>query len=160
MAIYQIGHQSIHSDDPALPETLAAIYAAKQRPLCLCRHPGIEMYVAKVEDKILKIHGIRNVVAAAFASGGGSDGKIIGGVQDKPKDVIGDAAPYLQEGMVIKISLYDGTPVSVELPQRVTLEVEPHRLPSARCNEVSRSRATLAAAESVRPSAQAMTASS
>ncbi len=51
MAVYQIGNQSIHSDDPALPEALAAIYAAKQRPLCLCRHPGIEMYVAKVEDK-------------------------------------------------------------------------------------------------------------
>ncbi|MHA1554212.1 MAG: elongation factor P [Alphaproteobacteria bacterium] len=40
-----------------------------------------------------------------------------------PKSIIGDAAPYLQENMTIKISLYDGTPVSIELPQRVTLEV-------------------------------------
>lgn len=40
-----------------------------------------------------------------------------------PRDVIGDPAAYLQEGMVVKVSLYDGNPVSVELPQRVTLEV-------------------------------------
>lgn len=40
-----------------------------------------------------------------------------------PASIVGDAAPYLQENMTIKISLYDGTPVSIELPQRVTLEV-------------------------------------
>lgn len=51
MAIYQIGGQSIHSDDPALSELLANIYSSRERPLCLCRTPGIEMYVAKVDDK-------------------------------------------------------------------------------------------------------------
>ena len=53
MAIYQIGGQSIHSDDPALSELLANIYSSRERPLCLCRTPGIEMYVAKVDDKYL-----------------------------------------------------------------------------------------------------------
>jgi elongation factor P len=39
------------------------------------------------------------------------------------KDVIGDLAPYLQEGMACMISLFDGNAVSIDLPQRVTLEV-------------------------------------
>ena len=48
-----IGGQSIHSDDPALSELLANIYSSRERPLCLCRTPGIEMYVAKVDEKYL-----------------------------------------------------------------------------------------------------------
>ncbi|MBB5754785.1 elongation factor P [Prosthecomicrobium pneumaticum] len=40
-----------------------------------------------------------------------------------PKDVIGDLAPYLQEGMVVRLAIYEGQAVSIELPQRVTLEV-------------------------------------
>ena len=40
-----------------------------------------------------------------------------------PADVIGDQAPYLQEGMVCKISIFEGNTVGIELPQRVTLEV-------------------------------------
>jgi elongation factor P len=39
------------------------------------------------------------------------------------KDVIGDAAAYLQEGMTVKLSLHGANPVSISLPQRVTLEV-------------------------------------
>jgi len=38
-------------------------------------------------------------------------------------DVIGDQAVYLQEGMPCKVSLHEGVAVSIELPQRVTLEV-------------------------------------
>ena len=38
-------------------------------------------------------------------------------------DVIGDQATYLQEGMVCKLSIFEGNAVSIELPQRVTLEV-------------------------------------
>jgi hypothetical protein len=53
VAIYQIDGQSIHSDDPAFPELLASIYCSRARPLCLCRTPGIEMYVAKVDEKYL-----------------------------------------------------------------------------------------------------------
>ena len=38
-------------------------------------------------------------------------------------EVVGDYAPYLQEGMVVKLSLFDGNPVSIELPQKMVLEV-------------------------------------
>jgi elongation factor P len=40
-----------------------------------------------------------------------------------PLDVIGDQAVWLQDGMHVEISLYEGRPVSVELPQTVTLEI-------------------------------------
>ncbi len=40
-----------------------------------------------------------------------------------PKDVIGDSASYLQESMICRISVYNTVPVSIELPQRVTLEI-------------------------------------
>jgi elongation factor P len=39
------------------------------------------------------------------------------------KDVIGSAAAYLQENMVVKLSLHDMNPIAVQLPQRATLEV-------------------------------------
>ena len=40
-----------------------------------------------------------------------------------PRDVVGDYAPYLQENMTVKLSLHEGVPIAIELPQRVTLEV-------------------------------------
>ena len=40
-----------------------------------------------------------------------------------PADVVGDAAPYLQEGMVVTLSTHNGVPLAIELPQRVTLEI-------------------------------------
>ena len=43
-------------------------------------------------------------------------------VQVSP-DIVGDNAPYLQENMTVKLSMHDGTPVSIQLPQRATLEV-------------------------------------
>jgi elongation factor P len=30
---------------------------------------------------------------------------------------------YLQEGMAVMLSVYNGTPIAIELPQRVTLEI-------------------------------------
>jgi elongation factor P len=39
------------------------------------------------------------------------------------KDIVGDQAVYLQDGMTCTVSLYEGNPVAIELPQRVTLEV-------------------------------------
>ena len=39
------------------------------------------------------------------------------------KDIIGDSAAYLQENMVVKLSLYEMNPISIALPQRTTLEV-------------------------------------
>ena len=39
------------------------------------------------------------------------------------KDVIGDQAVYLQEGMACMLSLHEGIPIAIELPQRVILEI-------------------------------------
>lgn len=39
------------------------------------------------------------------------------------KDVVGNAAPYLQENMTVKLSIYEGNAVAITLPQRTTLEV-------------------------------------
>lgn len=38
-------------------------------------------------------------------------------------EIIGDPKVFLQEGMQVKMSLYEGKPVAVELPQTVVLEV-------------------------------------
>jgi elongation factor P len=40
-----------------------------------------------------------------------------------PQDIIGDQAAYLQEGMAVMLSVYNGVPIAIELPQRVTLEI-------------------------------------
>jgi len=39
------------------------------------------------------------------------------------KETLGDAAIYLQEGMVCTVTSFEGDPISVVLPQQVTLEV-------------------------------------
>ena len=39
------------------------------------------------------------------------------------KDIIGDQSVYLQESMVCTLQIYNGVPVSCELPPRVTLEI-------------------------------------
>jgi elongation factor P len=38
-------------------------------------------------------------------------------------DIIGDQAVYLQEGMKVMLSVHEGVPVAIELPQRAVLEV-------------------------------------
>lgn len=38
-------------------------------------------------------------------------------------DIIGDQASYLQSEMKVKLSVHEGVPVGIELPQRATLEV-------------------------------------
>ena len=40
-----------------------------------------------------------------------------------PADMIGDQAAYLQPEMKVKLAVHEGVPVSIELPQRATLEV-------------------------------------
>ena len=40
-----------------------------------------------------------------------------------PESVIGEAAVYLQDGMRVMLLLHEGVPLSIELPQRVTLEI-------------------------------------
>jgi elongation factor P len=39
------------------------------------------------------------------------------------KDVVGDLSAYLQDEMEVRLSLHNGTPIAIELPQRVVLEV-------------------------------------
>lgn len=39
------------------------------------------------------------------------------------ESIIGDAAPFLIENMEVRLSLHNGTPISVELPARVSLEI-------------------------------------
>ena len=40
-----------------------------------------------------------------------------------PDEVIGEQAVYLQEGMVCVVSMFNGTPVGIQLPARVVLEI-------------------------------------
>ncbi len=40
-----------------------------------------------------------------------------------PADIVGDFAPYLQEGMAVSLSTHNGVPISMELPARVVLEI-------------------------------------
>jgi elongation factor P len=40
-----------------------------------------------------------------------------------PEDILGDQAAYLQEGMVVRLSMHNGVPIAIELPPRVTLEI-------------------------------------
>jgi elongation factor P len=39
------------------------------------------------------------------------------------EDVVGDQAPYLQEGMTVSLSLHEGVGIALVLPQRATFEV-------------------------------------
>ncbi len=39
------------------------------------------------------------------------------------KDIIGDQAAFLQEGMKVTLSMHEGIAVAIELPQRVVLQV-------------------------------------
>ena len=40
-----------------------------------------------------------------------------------PGDVVGDAAPYLTENMEEQLQLFEGNPISIEIPQRAIFEV-------------------------------------
>src|SRR5216683_2761972 len=40
-----------------------------------------------------------------------------------PRDLIGDPADFLQDGMVCQVMLYEGTPLSVEMPPSVVMQV-------------------------------------
>jgi elongation factor P len=40
-----------------------------------------------------------------------------------PSDLVGDGKYYLQPEMKVQLSVHDGTPVGIELPQRATFEV-------------------------------------
>ena len=40
-----------------------------------------------------------------------------------PPEVIGDQSAYLTDGCEVQISTHEGTPIALQLPQRVTLEI-------------------------------------
>jgi elongation factor P len=40
-----------------------------------------------------------------------------------PREMIGDPADFLSDGMICTVMLYEGTPISVELPPNVTMRV-------------------------------------
>lgn len=40
-----------------------------------------------------------------------------------PADVIGDQSVYLQEGMRVFLQVFNGVPIAMELPQKITVEV-------------------------------------
>lgn len=51
MRRFEISGRSLREDDPALPAAIAAAYRDRIRPVCLCRDPGIPMYVAAMGDQ-------------------------------------------------------------------------------------------------------------
>ncbi|MBE7217186.1 MAG: elongation factor P [Caulobacteraceae bacterium] len=40
-----------------------------------------------------------------------------------PEALVGDAAAYLQDGMTVDLSTHEGSPIALDLPSKVTLEV-------------------------------------
>ncbi|OYX30526.1 MAG: elongation factor P [Caulobacterales bacterium 32-69-10] len=38
-------------------------------------------------------------------------------------EIIGDYAPYMQDGMEVQLSTHDGVPIAIELPARLTFEI-------------------------------------
>lgn len=52
MSLYRIGEIIVQEDAPDLQGELTPAYAGKVRPVCLCRRPGIEMYIAKVAGRL------------------------------------------------------------------------------------------------------------
>jgi hypothetical protein len=54
MTSYRIAGRTIRADDPQLPRLLVEVYGNKtDRPLCICRTPGIPMQLAKVNGNII-----------------------------------------------------------------------------------------------------------
>ena len=40
-----------------------------------------------------------------------------------PVEIVGDSAPYIQEGMTLTLSTHDGVPIALELPSRMAFEI-------------------------------------
>jgi hypothetical protein len=68
---YQFGNDVIDSNFAGLQQLLKEFYERKRRPLCLCRDPGIELYIAKVNDSYIlkrmpKTGGIHSPICMSF----------------------------------------------------------------------------------------------
>lgn len=53
MRRFEIAGGLLSEDDPAFPAAIAAAYRDRVRPLCLCRDPGIPMYVAAIGEQLV-----------------------------------------------------------------------------------------------------------
>jgi hypothetical protein len=54
MALYRVGNQQLDGESQEFARKLSEVHGKPElRPVCLCRDPGIEMYVAKVADKFI-----------------------------------------------------------------------------------------------------------
>lgn len=51
--MYRIGNQQYNIGDNGLQQALATIYGTGERPLCMCKNPGVEMYIAKMNDQYI-----------------------------------------------------------------------------------------------------------
>lgn len=40
-----------------------------------------------------------------------------------PGDMLGDSLPFLQDGMTVQIESYEGKPISIQLPPKVTMQI-------------------------------------
>lgn len=40
-----------------------------------------------------------------------------------PKDMLGESAAFLQDGMTVQIESYEGKPISIQLPSKVTMKI-------------------------------------
>ena len=54
MATYKIGEKKYEEDAPELQEALAAIYGSDVRPLCMCVPKGVEMYISRFSNYVVK----------------------------------------------------------------------------------------------------------
>ena len=73
----------------------------------------------------LRAQGAELIAVPAFVPGAGVWNAAWGGYTDLsvPADVVGDQGAYLQESMPVMLAMHQGIALSIELPQRVTLEV-------------------------------------
>ena len=53
-----------------------------------------------------------------------------------PTDLVGKAADYITDGMVVRLSLYEGNPIGIDLPASVEIEVT-HAEPGVKGDRVS-----------------------
>lgn len=71
MSAYLIGGRRVEPHEPGFHEALAWAYRSRHRPLCLCKRPGAEMYVAHVgTELILKRMPLTGNLHASFCPAG------------------------------------------------------------------------------------------
>jgi hypothetical protein len=53
MSTYKIGDMTVNAEDQNIQQILTDAYQSKKRPFCVCLPQGIEMYIAKVENRYI-----------------------------------------------------------------------------------------------------------